>query len=288
MYSQDQDMDANIGLFDCLAAAEWTSKYIHEFGGDASRITAMGESAGAGILYYLSTLGGGEAKLPFQQMFLASPAAPPRREVASRQREVLNTVLKTAHCSSIDCLRRLSEEELKRVNHIVINDMPAMGGGGNFGPGIGFGLAPDGKDFPDIPLQVLLDGKANKGLTRVAAGSMANEGMTTSSDNDMPANFPNIVRRILPSASNETVAKIQAQYHPRVPEQLAWDWVTDVVFACQIYNLANAIPGRTKFFINSFPPAVHGQDVLCEFSSLVAKAIIPRMLTGKCVQITFT
>lgn len=274
MYSEDEDMDANIGLFDCLAATEWTRKYIHKFGGDASRITAMGESAGAGILYYMSTLDGGAAELPFQQMFLASPAAPPRRDVASRQNQVFNIVLETANCSSLDCLRHLSVEELKRVNHIVINDMPAMGGGGNFGPGIGFGLAPDGKDFPDIPLQLLQDGKVNKGLKRVAAGSMANEGMTTSSDSDMPANFANIVRRILPLASNETVAKIQMQYHPRAPEQLAWDWVTDAVFACQSYNLANAIPERTKFFINSFPPAVHGQDVLCEFSSLGGKDML--------------
>ena len=33
MYSANQDMDANVGLFDSLASAEWTAKYIHKFGG---------------------------------------------------------------------------------------------------------------------------------------------------------------------------------------------------------------------------------------------------------------
>ncbi|KAM3501949.1 hypothetical protein MY10362_005189 [Beauveria mimosiformis] len=264
-YSADQDMDANIGLFDSLASAEWTAKYIHKFGGDASRFSVIGESAGAGILYYLTTLQNGEANLPFQQAFIASPAAPPRRDAALRQVQVFNMVLDAANCSSIECLRGLSETELKAVNHFLINDARAEGGGGNFGPGIGFGLAPDGKDFSDIPSQLLLDGKVNRGLKRLVVGSMANEGRYVSSDDDMPAAFPGLVRRMLPGASNETILSLQAHYHPRVPAQLAWDWTTDVVFACQAYNLANALPDRTNFFINSIGPGAHGQDVLYYF-----------------------
>lgn len=61
-------MDANVGLYDCLAAAEWTAKFIHKFGGSGKRITAMGQSAGAGILYYMTVLNGGKGKLPFQQV----------------------------------------------------------------------------------------------------------------------------------------------------------------------------------------------------------------------------
>jgi carboxylesterase type B len=264
MYGPGEDMDANVGLFDCLAAAEWTSKYIHKFGGDASRVTAMGESAGASILYYMSTLGGGKAKLPFQQMFIASPASPPRRNVDARQSDSFKTVLEAANCSSIGCLRSLSEDDLKKLNHRVINDTDTESGGGNFGPGIGFAVMPDGKDLPDIPLQIFRDGKVNKGLKRVIVGSMANEGLTTSSDADMPARFPSLVRRMLPNASDETIAKIQTQYHPKVPEQLAWDWVTDVVYACQSYNLANGLADRARLFMNSFPPAFHGQDISCK------------------------
>lgn len=225
----------------------------------------MGESAGATMLYYMSTLDGGEAQLPFQQMFVASPSAPPRRNVTVRQADIFKTVLETADCTSVTCLRSLSEDDLKVVNHKLINDTPAGGGGGNFGPGIGFTVLPDGQNFPDIPLELLRTGKVNKGLKRIMVGSMANEGRGTSSDDDMPRRFPELVRRMLPGASDEAVAKIQAQYHPEIPEQLAWDWVTDVVYACQSYNLANALADKSRLFINSFPPAVHGQDISCKF-----------------------
>lgn len=97
-------------------------------------------------------------------------------------------------------------------------------------------------------------------------GTMANEGLYTSSDDNMPAAFPSLVRRMLPGASHETIASIQAKYHPQVPAQLAWDWTTDAVFACPVYNLANALSDRTHFYINSIPPAAHGEDVLCMLS----------------------
>lgn len=263
MYSKDQDMDGNAGLFDSLAAAEWTSKYIHKFGGDGSKISTIGESAGAGILYYLSTLEDGKARLPFQQAFIASAAAPPRRNVTEKLNFVYQSVLKAANCTSIQCLRDLSETDLKAVNHFLINNTASSSGGGGFGPGMGFGLSPDGKEFADIPLQLLREGKVNHGLKRLIVGSMANEGLYTSGDDNMPAAFPALVRRMLPGASDKTIASIQAQYHPKVPAQLAWDWSTDVVFACQTYNLANALPDRTHFFINSIPPAAHGQDLSC-------------------------
>jgi hypothetical protein len=67
-YVPGQDMDANLGMHDCLAAAKWTSKYVDRFGGDPGRITVMGQSAGAGILSLLSVINGGREKLPFQQV----------------------------------------------------------------------------------------------------------------------------------------------------------------------------------------------------------------------------
>jgi carboxylesterase type B len=40
----------NVGLKDMIAAFEWVKKYISEFGGDPSRVTAFGESAGSIIV----------------------------------------------------------------------------------------------------------------------------------------------------------------------------------------------------------------------------------------------
>lgn len=118
-------MDANVGMLDALASAEWTAKYIERFGGNASQFSVIGESAGAGMLYYLTTLRDGEAPLPFQQAFIASPAAPPRRDIESRQTSIFKTVLETAKCASINCLRYITETELKAVNHFLINNTNA-------------------------------------------------------------------------------------------------------------------------------------------------------------------
>jgi len=68
-YLPGEDLVANLGMHDCLAAAEWTSKYINRFGGDPGRVTVIGQSAGAGIIGLLTVLNGGKGKLPFQQVW---------------------------------------------------------------------------------------------------------------------------------------------------------------------------------------------------------------------------
>lgn len=66
--SPEEDMDANVGVHDTVAAVEWTKKYISLFGGDPAQITVMGESAGAGIVNVMVTGNGGKGDCPFQQV----------------------------------------------------------------------------------------------------------------------------------------------------------------------------------------------------------------------------
>lgn len=63
-----EDMDSNVGLHDSVTALEWTKTYISKFGGDPSRITAIGQSAGAGIITLMLTSNGGKGEIPFQQV----------------------------------------------------------------------------------------------------------------------------------------------------------------------------------------------------------------------------
>lgn len=82
----------------------------------------------------------------------------------------------------------------------------------------------------------------------------------------MPAGFGSLVRRILPSASNATIATIQSLYNysPELPEKLAWDWTGDAVFFCHALDLIKKHEISAKKYIMSIPPAVHGQDLSCE------------------------
>jgi len=81
----------------------------------------------------------------------------------------------------------------------------------------------------------------------------------------MPGYFPTLARMILTTANNETISDIQGQYTPlSEPAQLAWDWTTDVIFAGNAFNAAQAYSNRAWRYIMSIPPAVHGQDLFCE------------------------
>src|SRR5688572_30643859 len=79
-----------------------------------------------------------------------------------------------------------------------------------------------------------------------------------------PEFFPYYARQLMPGANNATITKIQAQYdYSDEPARLAWDSTTDVMFAINANNIANAFKNRTRRYIMSTPPATHGLDVNC-------------------------
>jgi hypothetical protein len=91
------------------------------------------------------------------------------------------------------------------------------------------------------------------------------QGLGLAHDEGLPEYFPTMVRQILSTASTETIAEIQANYDfSGNPAKLAWDWITDVIFACNAANIAAAYKEKARRYIFSVPPAVHGQDGLCE------------------------
>lgn len=96
------------------------------------------------------------------------------------------------------------------------------------------------------------------------------EASTLSSDQDMPELFPSIVRRIIPSASNQTIANIESQYQypTNHTEELAWEWTGDAVFFCHSYGIAEAMPNVTRRYIMTVPPATHGEDVYRKLNCL--------------------
>jgi carboxylesterase type B len=55
-----QDGALNAGLLDMNFALQWVQKYIRSFGGDPTRVTLAGESAGAAAVMYQSMAYGGK------------------------------------------------------------------------------------------------------------------------------------------------------------------------------------------------------------------------------------
>lgn len=90
--------------------------------------------------------------------------------------------------------------------------------------------------------------------------------MGTASDRGMPNRFSDIVRANIPGISNSSIAKLQSMYmfQPELPEKLAWDYTTDIVFGCSAVNIASAYGERARRYLFSVPPATHGSDVACK------------------------
>lgn len=170
----EAETQANAGLYDGLAALRWSQRYIRHFGGDPDRLTAGGQSTGAAIVELLSASPEG-ADLPFQQAFMSSPALPLKRNVTERRQEVFESILSAANCSSLADLRDMSEEALCEVNRRLINDTPSLGGGGNLGPGIGFGPIVDDELVPELPTANLRLHKSLGRLGGMIVANMANE-----------------------------------------------------------------------------------------------------------------
>ncbi|EFR01822.1 cholinesterase [Nannizzia gypsea CBS 118893] len=246
MSSPEEDMTANIGLHDSLAAVQWTKEHISKFGGDPERITVIGQSAGAGIINLMLTSYGGKGDLPFSQAVVQSPSIMPRRDVASRRKEVYNQVLKSTNCINLTCLRAASPDVLKTANHHLIVEVPTGTGGGSFGPGVGFSPLVDGDIVPDEPMILLEQGRFHREVKRVIASNTAYEGNGLSSDTNMPDGFPDYVRINFPNASEGTIRQIQNlfPYPPGKPE-----------------SIAKAYGSKAYRYVMRIPPATHALDL---------------------------
>lgn len=166
-------MNGNIGVWDTLAAVEWTKKYICKFGGDPDNITVIGQSAGAGIITWLLLGEEGNLTLPFDQAWISSPTIPPRYNL-ERSQPLYDQILNFTNCSSVECLRHISEADMKDLNKFLF-DQRASAGGGSLGPGVGFTPTVDGELVSELPVNAFASGKFNKKIKEVVVGHTAQE-----------------------------------------------------------------------------------------------------------------
>lgn len=151
----------NVGLHDQRAALQWVKDYIGLVGGDPKRVTAMGESAGAGSIMHHLVAEGGKLDPMFQRAILQSPAY----QMAWDRNGTVDSIFKKfgglAGCGSasgksvVDCLRKASPDALAKANAAL----QASQTPGTFA----VGPTPDGKFIRQMPLLELAQGNFWKG-----------------------------------------------------------------------------------------------------------------------------
>lgn len=251
----------NLGLYDQRVAFEWVQKYIGLFGGDAARVTAIGESAGATSILHHITAYGGEGSLPFAQGIIQSPAFQFNLNLTTAYEATLTEATNTTGKAVTNAseLASLDSETLKSINFGAVLEAPQ----GQFT----YGPAPDGTYVPALPQVLLAEGRFHSNVNVMAAhnsleaapflpSTIANEAdlieALTASFPEV-ANLTHVLDTLYPAADypNDFFRGVQL--------------IGDVDFSCTTRYLALALDNQTHNYIFAVPPGYHAQDTAYTF-----------------------
>ncbi|KAH8799193.1 acetylcholinesterase [Flagelloscypha sp. PMI_526] len=277
---------ANAGLLDQRFALEWVQTYIAKFGGDPSKVTIMGESAGGGSVLHHVTAYGGARPAPFNQAISQSAAWLPTvtPDIQNANAQAFFTYL---NITSLDQARRKSAVDLIRANLLVIgNAFPY--------PSFPFVPVPDDSFIPAPPAELLASGKYTHGL-RVLTGHNFDEGLifTNPAAKD-DTSYLQWLHDLFPSGTSDTFNELLVQYPSTFDGSLPYTsqitraalTIGDLTFNAVATALASAKLHKASFaYTFEAYPAIHGQDVLYTYytpdspaADLIANVTIARAL----------
>ena len=250
----------NLGLMDIELAFKWVRKYIHKFGGNNDRVTAVGHSAGA---ISLSLLMMNQEKL-FDQAVVMSGGPPLVLKTPEQSETDYEKFKSKLNCTTLECLESKTAEDLYLASK-----------------GMSFYPCIDGTLIKTQPLVTYLKGDYQKMpllLTNVKdEGNLFTFPMVKTFNEVLPTE-----KLLLSFLSNSTIDKIQQLYSPadyKYPFQVVGDIYGDFLFQCPSYLLeklglaSNQQVYRSMFEVDGTDPigVAHGSDLPYLFSHSNAK-----------------
>ncbi|GAB1315730.1 Esterase and lipase [Madurella fahalii] len=269
----ERDGLPNAGLWDQRAALEWVRDYIHLVGGDPERVTAMGESAGAGSIMHHLVAEGGRLDPLFSRAILQSPAFQPIWDRAGAVEDTFQKFAALAGCKGkgLDCLRAADPSTLVRANSALSQvQIP-----GSFA----VGPTPDGKYIRQMPVLELSSGNYWK-IESLVLSHVADEAslfvdgsiQTDSQFSDFLASvFPNYTLRAgVNDKIEEYYPPVSGTRKPKYTTQTArvTDFMRDSSFTCNVRYITEAVgDSRVWSMQYSVFPGWHATDLMPTFFS---------------------
>ncbi|KAJ7703523.1 Alpha/Beta hydrolase protein [Mycena rosella] len=255
----------NAGLRDQEFALRWVNQHISKFGGDPSKVTIWGESAGAGsVLQHVVANGGRTTPQLFRGAITSSLFVPSQYNYDDRIPElVYSEVVAQSNCTgaadSIACLRAADVDALENAN-VNIN------GDAFFGT---VALVPvvDGQFIAQRPTLSLAQGKINgKALLSV---TNAFEGTIFVNSTEATANATRYALDLYPKFGPAQADRVGALYAGLGTQLFQTNAVYgESVLICPTYFLLRAFSGRGFKGEFAVPAGLHGRDLPYYFPSI--------------------
>ncbi|KAG4438276.1 hypothetical protein IFR05_006258 [Cadophora sp. M221] len=255
----------NLGLHDQKFAMTWVQRYIEQFGGNPTRITVMGQSAGASsILHHITAGEGNKEYTPvFDKAIIQSAGFFPQPDPTHDDRNY-QRYLDLTGARDLQELSQLNTSVLQDANEMMTFESPY--GIFNFGPTV------DGDFVTDLPGNLLADNKNHDGIP-LMVGHMAYDGLLfTPPWIRTNTQLREHSAKLYPGIPGSVKTKITELYPINWWIELAQkkiavvsDFLDDIAIQCNSYYLTEAAmtarnPAPIYRYSFNALPAIHGYD----------------------------
>ncbi|KAJ7627828.1 Alpha/Beta hydrolase protein [Mycena polygramma] len=258
----------NAGLLDQDFALRWVNKHISKFGGDASKVTIWGESAGAGsVIQHVVAHDGKTKPQLFRAAITSSVYLPSQYNYNDRIPELIyGEVVAQTNCSeaadTLACLRAADVNTLENAN--VNISAAAFFGTSVFVPVV------DGEFIIQRPTISLAERRVNEALLVLSVTNAFEGTIFVDQTTAATANATQYALNLFPGLGVAQADKIGALYADLGTPIFQENAVTgESIFICPTYLLLDAFAGRSFKGEFAIPLAFHGVDVEFYFPSLL-------------------